>query len=786
MKSEFIQELKDSGYIHAPLPLHQEKSLEQENREKPVRKRKTVWNDGQGAPVSRRGIGSLSFEDAGRDGGKIIRIRYPNAFAGEGNEPEYNLDRRAELMFGIEGENWEKYSRISFFVCPQCPGIHAVHFRVHITNEGRIPIPDPYFREGQNLINLVNREWNQVIWEFSALPRDKVTQFRITMDADGLDTSTGPESVFDFENVELQTVETAQKELGWLPETGRISYSYSGYQAAFPKTAVGPGELLSFAVENRAGETVLEKSAEQVQFGRDTMTVLDFSEVTEEGEYRIVGGGLATGYFPIGSKIMESAVWKVINFIFCERCGFPVPGKHGRCHTDVIARHKGAVMSFGGGWHDAGDMSQQMLQTAEVAQELLELSDRIADNAVLSARLREEGLWGLEFTLRTRFGDGYRASSVGLGRWTNGLIGDRDDVETRVHNQAFQNYFCAAVEAQAALSLRETDPELAWKCAQTAKEDYRFARARFQEKGAERPVMWEHTLNSSMAQYYAAAVWACASICSYEPDEEFEKEAKRIARKLLACQETGAAGVPLRGFFYRDQSHRTIVHFTHQGRDHSFVQAVAALLRAFPEAEERGEWENSLRLYGEYIKNIFSMASPYGMMPAGIYHISEAEDDETFPLLHLQADYDREKENYREQVKAGIDLGGGYSLRMFPVWFSFRGNHAIMLGMAKAAALVGRCLNDKALLACAMDQLYWISGRNPFCQSLMYGEGERYAQQDANYPGEMTGELPVGIETRDNGDEPYWPSATNATYKEVWLTPAGRWLSVIAELYPEI
>ena len=147
---------------------------------------------------------------------------------------------------------------------------------------------------------------------------------------------------------------------------------------------------------------------------------------------------------------MEDAIWKALNFIFCERCGCPVPNKHGKCHTDVICEHNGAILSFGGGWHDAGDMSQQMLQTAEVAQEILELASRVKDDPLLYHRLMEEGLWGLEFTLKSRFGDGFRASSVGLGIWTEGLIGDGDDVKTRVHNQAFQNFFCAAVEAQAA------------------------------------------------------------------------------------------------------------------------------------------------------------------------------------------------------------------------------------------------------------------------------------------------------------------------------------------------
>ena len=47
--------------------------------------------------------------------------------------------------------------------------------------------------------------------------------------------------------------------------------------------------------------------------------------------------------------------------------------------------------------------------------------------------------------------------------------------------------------------------------------------------------------------------------------------------------------------------------------------------------------------------------------------------------------------------------------------------------------------------------------------------------------GEMTGEMPVGIRTLGNDDVPYWPQTNNACYKEVWVTSAGKWLSLIAE-----
>ena len=787
MRKTFCRELIQTGYIHSPLPLHQERSLEAEQAQKDIVKRRTIWNGGEEMP-SHSGIGTMErMEKGGKEGEDAIRVRASvmrNTLPYDDGANAYLF--RSVLHFNFPGENWEEYNRVAFWVKPDSMGSHSVHLSVHIKNEGIIPIPDPYFREGQHLVNLVNHEWNQVIWEFASLPRDCISELIITMDADGQDTSTGPEFVFIFSQFELCRAASVEKEKGWTCDKNHIAYSMSGYYCKGKKTAVANTGSDTFCVLDEAGHSILSKETRKVKDQRGSFEILDFSEITSEGMYRLKSGEITTPPFEIGEKVLESVIWKAINFIFCERCGFPVPGKHGRCHTDVIAEHNGVLLSFGGGWHDAGDMSQQMLQTAEVAQELLELAGNVKDDPLLYHRLMEEGLWGLEFTLKSRFGDGYRASSVGLGIWTDGLIGNVDDVKARVHNQAFQNFFCAAVEAQAGLVVKDFDPDLSWKCVDAAKEDFRFAKKRFEEKGMERPIMWEHTLNSGLSQYYAAAAWAAASICQNGYDEEFAAQAEYFGEKLLACQETGTDGIPMRGFFYREEDHKTIVHFSHQGRDHSFVQALDALCRAFPDSPKKRAWESAMALYGEYIKELFKLAVPYGMLPAGIYSMEEVNDPETFEILHLLVDYENEKKNYEEQLKAGINLGNGYYVRMFPVWFSFRGNAAIHLAMGKGAAIVGRYFDDETLKEIAREQLYWMSGKNPFCQSLIYGEGERYAQQYANYPGEMTGEMPVGIETWENEDEPYWPAGNNATYKEVWLTTAGRFLSVIAELYPAV
>ena len=61
----------------------------------------------------------------------------------------------------------------------------------------------------------------------------------------------------------------------------------------------------------------------------------------------------------------------------------------------------------------------------------------------------------------------------------------------------------------------------------------------------------------------------------------------------------------------------------------------------------------------------------------------------------------------------------------------------------------------------------------------------RYCRQYAVLSGESVGEIPVGIETRGNEDVPYWPQNNNATFREIWVGSACRWLSLCADFMEE-
>ena len=51
-----------------------------------------------------------------------------------------------------------------------------------------------------------------------------------------------------------------------------------------------------------------------------------------------------------------------------------------------------------------------------------------------AVRLREEGIWGLDWLLKTSFGDGYRPEFSGMGMRTDGILGNNLESRNHPHN----------------------------------------------------------------------------------------------------------------------------------------------------------------------------------------------------------------------------------------------------------------------------------------------------------------------------------------------------------------
>ena len=777
------KELRASGWIHRPLPLHEERSLEAEGRAKPVLESRPLslaldnWLPLGGCQVSREG-GRLTLS------APLCHQRRPQGDLERGDCSHYG-------SFGaacrLEGENWEAYNRLSLWVKAEALGVRKVCARLCLRNDGKVKLPDPYDRDGFHTVNLSLGREERISLEIPNMPRDCMTGLEIQFNACGCETeaSLGNRLTAQVWDLALERVAATEVDIGWKPDARRIVHCFAGYTPYAQKIALALGRAGEpFQVLDDDGKPALEGRLESTGF--HGLSRMDFTALQTEGMYRISLADRVSARFEIGPNVWLSSAWKVINFLFCQRCGYPVPGVHQTCHSDVVAKHAGKSLIFHGGWHDAGDLSQQLIQSAEVTESLFELAQALPkEQEDLKIRLREEALWGLDYVLKSRFGDGYRATSVGIAMWSQGFMGDADDITARLHNNAYENFLCAGVECYCAMQLTQDDPGLAQIALRCAQADFAFAQERFAQTGFDErpPIYWEHSWMTPESAFCATMARAAALLYEATSEERYRDAVEEGMAYVLSCQHAQPAGphFDMGGFFYRNPQRKAIVHFSHQARDQIFAQALTAALRALPDHPQARQWRDALRRHAAYLRGLMAFASPYGMVPAGLYRLEEREDAESFARQHLETGPEA-YEHYAKQLEAGTAVGDGYYLRQFPVWFSFKGNNAVLLSMGKAMALCGRALGDASLLDAAQRQLAWNLGVNPFCQSLMYGEGERYAQQYAAMSGEATGELPVGVQTRDDEDEPYWPQMNNATYKEVWTTPAGRWLSLLADL----
>jgi hypothetical protein len=783
-------DIRNTGYIHSPLPLDHSKSFETFGLTKKVLVSDMLCDMEDLNKWTHKGIGGM-FRNSERsiEGKYSLRLNAPTVV----NEfLDWGLGRGTSMAsYDVGGKNWEKYNRIRFSIYPDCEGARSIYLNLYVENDGKIKVPDKYGREGYHEINLVNGQWNECFVEMSELAKDKVTKISFAIEVFGKELTMGDSLKFDIDDVQLQVVENPEVVSGWKPAENRIILSTSGYRPESEKSAIvqirnhdGKFQLVDYTTSQVAYEGKINKGKTYI----GDFETIDFTDFRKEGEYQIRIGNVTTKPFFISRNLWDNSAWRVLNFMFCERCGYPVPGKHGVCHSDLNGEYNGHIYPVNGGWHDAADMSQQSLQTGEIAYSLLEMAARAREknNTGLYLRLTEEALWGINFIMKTRLGDGHRFQTWGTNLWTDGYIGSVDDAGRRQvveTNSGFENFLFSGIEAYASMTL-ESDEMLRENLCKIAKEDFGFAIKRFEELGYNERISkgHGHAYMASQSQYMASVSWAASMLYKLTKEKYYAGKAAEFIKYPLMCQRTEPLNDKdkITGFFYRDLDRKSIVHYTHQSRDQVYMQALTALCETQPDNPDYGSWANSIRLYGDYLKNIMQYVKPYGMVPSGVYHIDEIKDSANFYTVQVGIHQDVSKD-FNEQLENGYKLDQEHYLRIFPVWFSFKGNDAVILATGKAAALCGKFLKDKELMNIAEAQLFWVVGKNPFGQSLIWGEGSNYPQQYTALPGEMVGEIPVGMQSRFNEDTPYWPQFNTATYKEVWGSSAGKWFSLISE-----
>lgn len=678
-----------------------------------------------------------------------------------------------DIVRPLDGEDLREWNRFSCWVYVDAPGYYLVFLGFELRNEGEKPMPTPGRFEGQHYVTVTPGEWVHVLWEIPDLYRDKVTSFSANMMLSGEPAGAGDMHLY-VDDMRLEKV-VADYTRGFNLQDDNIAFSHSGYKVGMRKQALTQNiDTQKFTLVNASGRTVYTGKAEDAGNG---FALMDFSDFDTPGEYILKIGDRATKPFFIGDEAYRASAWRSINFMFGERCGFDQPGIHQECHQDVLFYHPdGRFLSMAGGWHDAGDLTQGPGNNCEAIMGLLEVAQKAkGHDDALYRRALDEARWGLNWILRTRFGDGYRAGGLVIGIWTLNIRGDKDDMESNATNSPETNLRCAEVLAKAAPMFDELDPVFANWCRKSAIEDFDFALEGFDSI----------VKKNNETDIHAMAATSAMRLYELTGEQKYIDCAAAWARHIMAGQQLERQEgweKPLHGYFYESSEKARTLTYYHQSQEYRPVQALALLLKAAPSHPDAAAWMTACKAAADYYKETVDVMAPYGLLPAAIYEVGNTDYSNVSHEGKALGIGLPTMDEYNAEVRNGHKLAENIYLRNFPVAYQFRGFNGVTLCKAKAAFVLADLLDDAELKDIAARQVEWTHGFNPFATSTVWGDGYNYHPLYGAYAGDVVGAVPVGIETFENDDEPYWPTQSNCTYKEVWIHTTGRMLSCVAEM----
>ena len=670
------------------------------------------------------------------------------------------------LHFNLKGQDLSGYNRMSTMIYIEATGYQNFYFHFLFGNNGFKTNHAP---------SIYPNKWTYVTWEVDHIKRDNVAEIEITPFLMGCPPEALPIINIYIANIKAEVVDKDFDE-GWNLDE-RIAYCHSGYMPVSRKIALtGKCDDEYFTITNIESQKVYKYKVKEKETNLGKFYVLEFTNVTETGTYVLEVDGRKTMPFLIDFTCFDSSIWKSLNFLRSLRCGEEVEGVHSACHLNCKTVHPdGRMVPNFGGWHDAGDVSQFEIPTAEIANALTDLATTLKANRFLYTRILEEAKVGLTWLLRTRFGDGYRAMAVTYNIWRKNVVEPTNySILNKAEAGSFENFLSASALASGAKVFKEHDEIFANWCLRSASEDFKFAVEEYEKKIY--TIRWGEPIESQTA---GAAVLAACELFTATNNDYYLEKAKEFASIVMNCQEKGT-DAPMKGFFYEDQEHKYILCYEHRGHEQSPIQGLVKLYQLLPVCDFRDTIKKSLDLYRTYVLDSVKYGKPYLFLPGHIYNVNKINISHfTIPP---KVSGEATTNMLLDQIKSGIDLGDGWYLRLMPISVSRRGFHATLLSKTKAVSLLSKVLKDNDLRAISIAQIEWILGKNPFGVSTMYGEGYNYHPLYVAFSRQIVGSLPVGIKTKDSADIPYWPTINNAVYKEIWGHTTAKYLWVMADV----
>ncbi len=186
-----------------------------------------------------------------------------------------------------------------------------------------------------------------------------------------------------IDNIKLVVKDASNAQaIGGLPNYVSVAVNQLGYKPDDKKYAIVKDDNVGtsdFIVCDAAtNKTVFDGGVSDYIYdeGADlNVKVLDFSDLTEPGEYYVVTDKGASYPFVITDNPYAEAYKDVVMMLYRQRCGIAIDGDfgHPECHMDkaVVYDNRSVTKDVTGGWHDAGDYGRYIVSGAEAVADIM-------------------------------------------------------------------------------------------------------------------------------------------------------------------------------------------------------------------------------------------------------------------------------------------------------------------------------------------------------------------------------------------------------------------------------
>ena len=337
-----------------------------------------------------------------------------------------------------------------------------------------------------------------------------------------------------------------------------VNLNQIGYLPNASKVAVLNGDAIAATaavVDASTGNVVYEGNVEPASMnaatGREEAR-FDFSELTEQGTYKVVSGESESFEFRIADHIYDDAFDAALRMFYLQRCGMELGEDlagtyaHPECHTDEATVYgTDETIDVSGGWHDAGDYGRYVVTGAKSAADLMlaytlypsafddDLGIPESGNGIPD--VLDEVRFELDWLFKMQSSDGGVYHKVTCANFPGFVMPEEETEElivTPVSTTATGDF--AAVMAMASYVYADIDAEFAEECLAAAVKAYKYLDAHPDFEGAVNPdgiVTGEYPDSNDVDE----RLWGYAELFKATGDTQYDEAFCALAESGIPC-----------------------------------------------------------------------------------------------------------------------------------------------------------------------------------------------------------------------------------------------------------